>query len=73
MPGREWMESDRRLVDAAIRRYLPRPGRVPPTVRRAMMYSLFGRKAAPPSPGVEACRVIGGRVSDVLPAAAGLR
>jgi geranylgeranyl diphosphate synthase type II len=73
MPGREWMESDRHLVDAALRRFLPRPGRVPPTVRRAMIYSLFpGGKRLRPVLAIEACRVVGGRVGDVLPAAAGL-
>jgi geranylgeranyl diphosphate synthase type II len=73
MPGRDWMEADRRLVDAAIRRYLPRPGAVPTTVRRAMTYSLFpGGKRLRPVLAIEACRVVGGRVADVLPAAAGL-
>ena len=68
-----WMEADRRQVDAAIKRLLPRPGAVPPTVRRAMAYSLFpGGKRLRPVLALEACRVVGGRLRDVLPAAAAI-
>ena len=68
-----WMESDRRLVDAALRRLLPRPGAVPSTVRRAMAYSLFpGGKRLRPILALQACRVVGGRPQDVLPAAAAI-
>src|SRR6266566_1849880 len=64
---------DRRLVDAALRRYLPAAGRVPLTVRRAMAYSLFpGGKRLRPILSIAACRALGGRVSDVLPAAASI-
>jgi len=67
------MEADRRVVDAALRRLLPRPGVVPPTVRRAMAYSLFpGGKRLRPVLALEACRVVGGRQRDVLPAAAAI-
>jgi geranylgeranyl diphosphate synthase type II len=68
-----WMDADRRAVDAALRRLLPRPGAVPPTVRRAMAYSLFpGGKRLRPVLALEACRVVGGRLRDVLPAAAAI-
>ena len=68
-----WMESERRIVDRAIRRFLPRPGQVPPTVRRAMVYSLFpGGKRLRPILALQACRVVGGRIESVLPAAAGI-
>jgi len=64
---------DRRLVDAALRRYLPAAGRVPLTVRRAMAYSLFpGGKRLRPILSIAACRALGGRVADVLPAAASI-
>jgi len=67
------METDRRRVDAALRRLLPRPGSVPVTVRRAMVYSLFpGGKRLRPILAVQACRVVGGRLEDVLPAAAAI-
>jgi geranylgeranyl diphosphate synthase, type II len=67
------MDADRRAVDAALRRLLPRPGAVPPTVRRAMAYSLFpGGKRLRPVLALEACRVVGGRLRDVLPAAAAI-
>lgn len=68
-----WMEADRRLVDAALRRLLPRPGTVPSTVRRAMAYSLFpGGKRLRPILALQACRVVGGRTADVLSAAAAI-
>jgi geranylgeranyl diphosphate synthase type II len=68
-----WLEADRRLVDEALRRLLPRRGAVPPTVRRAMAYSLFpGGKRLRPILALQACRIVGGKVADVLPAAAGI-
>jgi geranylgeranyl diphosphate synthase, type II len=68
-----WMEADRRLVERALRRHLPRPGTVPATVRKAMAYSLFpGGKRLRPVLAIEACRVVGGPVADILPAAAGI-
>jgi geranylgeranyl diphosphate synthase type II len=67
------MEADRRLVDAALRRLLPRAGAVPSTVRRAMAYSLFpGGKRLRPILALQACRVVGGRPKDVVPAAAAI-
>ncbi len=64
---------DSRLADRALRRYLPRPGSVPPTVRRAMLYSLFpGGKRLRPVLAIAACRALGGRLADVLPAAAAI-
>jgi len=67
------MDADRRLVDAALRRLLPPRGSVPVTVRRAMVYSLFpGGKRLRPILAVQACRVVGGRPEEVLPAAAAI-
>ncbi len=71
LPAR--MQRDRRLVDAALRRFLPSRVEVPLTVRRAMLYSLFpGGKRLRPILAITACRALGGRVSDVLPAAAAI-
>ncbi len=71
LPSR--MHRDRRLVDTALRGYLPAPLSVPLTVRRAMAYSLFpGGKRLRPILALTACRALGGRVSDVLPAAAAI-
>src|SRR5437867_2229404 len=65
------LQRDRRRVDAALRRFLPAAGSVPPTVRRAMAYSLLpGGKRLRPILSMAACRALGGRLSDVLPAAA---
>ena len=66
LPSR--VQHDRRLVDATLRKFLPRPGSVPVTVRRAMAYSLFpGGKRLRPILAIAACRALGGRVADVLP------
>jgi len=66
LPSR--VQQDRRLVDATLRKFLPRPGSVPVTVRRAMAYSLFpGGKRLRPILAIAACRALGGRVADVLP------
>ena len=71
LPSR-W-QADRRLVDAALRRFLPPPRTLPLTVRRAMAYSLFpGGKRLGPILAITACRARGGRASDVLPAAAAI-
>src|SRR2546426_468530 len=67
------LRRDRRLVEAALRRSLPAAGSVPLTVRRAMAYSLFpGGKRLSPILAIAACRALGGRVADVLPAAAAI-
>ncbi len=68
-----YLSSERRVVDAALRRFLPAPGRVPATVRRAMSYSLFpSGKRLRPILALCACRALGGRTSDALPAAASI-
>src|SRR2546428_12573159 len=67
------LRRDRRLVEAALRRYLPAAGSVPLTVRRAMAYSLFpGGKRLRPILSIAACRALGGRGADGLPAPAAL-
>ncbi|HEU4403361.1 MAG TPA: farnesyl diphosphate synthase [Candidatus Polarisedimenticolia bacterium] len=64
------LRAERRSVDRALRRCLPATGSVPPTVRRAMLYSLFpGGKRLRPILAIAACRALGGRVADVLPSA----
>ncbi len=68
-----YLEAQRRVVDATLRRHLPRAGTVPTTVRRAMAYSLFpGGKRLRPILAIVACKALGGRVSDVLPCAAAI-
>jgi geranylgeranyl diphosphate synthase type II len=68
-----YLKVEGRLVDAALRRFLPPPGSVPVTVRRAMTYALFpGGKRLRPILALTACRVLGGRVGDALPAAAAI-
>ena len=68
-----YLAVERRLVDAALKRFMPTPGAVPATVRRAMAYSLFpGGKRLRPILAITACRALRGRVSDVLPSAAAI-
>jgi len=68
-----YLASERRRVEAALRRYLPATGKVTPTVRRAMVYSLFpGGKRIRPILAIAACRAAGGRADDVLPLAAAI-
>jgi geranylgeranyl diphosphate synthase, type II len=69
-PVAAYLRDEGRRVDAALRRFLPPPGRVTPTVRRAMVYSLFpGGKRLRPILAIASCRALGGRVADVLPLA----
>ena len=64
---------ERRLVDAALKRFLPPAGSIPTTVRRSMTYSLFpGGKRLRPILAITACRALRGRVSDILPSAAAI-
>jgi len=68
-----YLAREGRRVDAALRRLLPRSGRIPATVRRAMRYSLFpGGKRLRPILTLAACRASGGRVKEVLPLAAAI-
>ena len=68
-----YLSVERRMVDAAIKRFLPPARQVPSTVRRAMTYSLFpGGKRIRPILALTACRAVRGRVSDVLPSATAL-
>ncbi len=60
-------------IEAALRRWLPTEAAYPETIHRAMRYSLFaGGKRLRPLLAVEACRMLGGRVADALPAACAL-
>ena len=68
-----YLAVERRLVDSALKRFMPSPRTVPPTVRRAMAYSLFpGGKRLRPILAITACRALRGRVNDVLPSAAAI-
>jgi geranylgeranyl diphosphate synthase type II len=73
MHPRALLATERRRVDKALRQFLPRPGCLPATVRRAMVYSLFpGGKRLRPVLAIVACRTLGGGVREVLPAAAAI-
>ena len=67
------MAERRRLVDAALERWLPEQGPCPPKIHEAMRYSVFaGGKRLRPLLALLACEAVGGRPEDALPAAAAL-
>ena len=73
MTVESYLAAEGRRIDAALRRFLPPARSVPPTVRRAMSYSLFpGGKRLRPTLAIAACRALGGRPADILPAAVGI-
>jgi len=62
------MEERRRRVDAALDRFLPAEDAWPPTIHRAMRYSLFaGGKRIRPLLALAAADAAGGGEEDVLP------
>ncbi|MGB9885884.1 MAG: polyprenyl synthetase family protein [Moorellales bacterium] len=65
-----YLEEKRRLVDAALDRYLPPETAYPPRIHQAMRYSLFaGGKRLRPILVLMASEVCGGSEDRVLPAA----
>ncbi len=60
----------RSLIDARLDAYLPPAHAYPPTMHRAMRYSVFsGGKRVRPILAIESCRVCGGDARAALPAA----
>ncbi len=67
------MTERRKLVDAALDRWLPEAGDRPPKIHEAMRYSVFaGGKRLRPLLALLACEAVGGKPEDALPAAAAL-
>ena len=67
------MAERRRLVDAALERWLPPQGECPPKIHEAMRYSVFaGGKRLRPLLALLACEAVGGKPEDALPVAAAL-
>jgi geranylgeranyl diphosphate synthase type II len=63
----------RAWVDAALDRWLPRADQEPRRLHEAMRYSIFaGGKRLRPAVALAACRAVGGRDDDALPAACAL-
>ena len=61
LPAR--VQSDRRLVDATLRRFLPKPGSVPVTVRRAISHTYQLGTALESAIGSSKCQAIRSRMS----------
>ena len=58
------------LVDRALDRYLPKATAKPPTIHKAMRYSLFaGGKRLRPVLALASAEACGGKIEDAMPAA----
>ncbi len=69
-PLPDYIESRCRLVDAALDRFLPPSPTRPPTIHKAMRYSIFaGGKRLRPIVCLAAAEACGGRVGDAMPLA----
>jgi geranylgeranyl diphosphate synthase type II len=73
MPLAEFLEADRREVDAALERLLPPDDAPPAVIHRAMRYSVFaGGKRLRPVLCLETARVFGEDIKAALPVACAL-
>lgn len=70
---KEYLKRRQRLVEGALKRWVPGGREFPPQVYRAMSYSLFaGGKRLRPILALAAAEAVGGRVADALPLACSL-
>jgi len=70
---KEYLQRRQRLVDGALKRWVPGDREFPPQIYQAMSYSLFaGGKRLRPILALAAAEAVGGRIVDVLPLACSL-
>lgn len=68
MDIRKDLAGKKRLIDAALDRFLPKAAKAPASIHRAMRYAVFsGGKRVRPILAVASCQACGGRLKDVLP------
>jgi geranylgeranyl diphosphate synthase type II len=68
-----YLKSRQKLIDRALDRYLPKENAKPPTIHRAMRYSLFaGGKRLRPVLCLAAAEACGGKIDGALPLACAL-
>lgn len=68
-----YLQSRQRLVDRALDRFLPKEKVPPPTIHKAMRYSLFaGGKRLRPILTLAAAEACGGKIADAVPFAAAM-
>ena len=73
MSAERFLQETRELVDGALDRWLPPADEPPRRLHEAMRYSVFaGGKRLRPALARAACRAVGGRDDEVLPAACAL-
>lgn len=69
----QYLREKKAIVDEALERYLPDPGGVPPSLYKAMRYSLFAEgKRIRPILAIAAFEAVGGKGDRVLPFACAL-
>jgi len=70
---KEYLKRRQRLIDGALKRWVPGDREFPPQVYQAMSYSLFaGGKRLRPILALAAAEAVGGRIADALPLACAL-
>src|SRR5437764_4462151 len=73
MDLRKYLKTRGRTIEQALDRYLPKATAKPPTIHRAMRYSLFaGGKRLRPILCLAAAEACGGRPEDALPVASAI-
>jgi geranylgeranyl diphosphate synthase type II len=67
---KKYLEERRRLVDAALEKFLPGEGEWPPRLHEAMLYSIrAGGKRLRPILAIAACEALGASIDRVMPVA----
>ncbi|MBI4436238.1 MAG: polyprenyl synthetase family protein [Candidatus Omnitrophica bacterium] len=69
---KRYLEEKRGLIDKAFTEFLPSQEEYPPSIHRALHYSLEGGKRIRPILTLAACEAVGGKVKEALPAACGI-
>src|SRR5437899_6240218 len=73
MEVQSYLTARQKVIDRALDRYLPKENTKPPTIHKAMRYSLFaGGKRLRPILCFAAAEACGGNISDALPLASAI-
>ncbi len=73
MTLKQYFDKNKKIVEEALKNYLPKSTAYPKTIHQAMRYSVFnGGKRFRPILAIAVCEALGGKLKDVLPAACAL-
>lgn len=73
MDIKNYFAKEKKIVDKALKRYLPPKDAYPPQLHKAMYYSIFnGGKRIRPILAIAACQTLGGDIRQALPSACAL-